>query len=323
LTSEDPAALNSGSEPAKSPTRSKAAWWLGSLALVLLLVPFLLPIPLVLERHLILRALGNQLHVALLAIMVLVLHRWGPWSGRLVAAALVTLVLGAGVELLQDLFGRHARWRDFGLDVIGIGLAIVWVRWWESRRPHWLAMGLLLLLTVPAQLSHLPLKMAAERAAADRFPHLSAFESREGRRLWDRTHGARVRFVRAAERPGRVLRLSGAPPSPYPGALLRGFPRDWRGYEHLEGVARAVRAPGDSVRFVVRLDDFASGRDDVWVAQRLTVGFSWRSFSIFLPALTTNQGTRSLRWDDVQAVLFYLPLPADSLAIELDSLRLR
>ena len=297
--------------------------WLWLPLLLLLLAPFVLPIPLSLERMRILRAIGNQLHVFLLLAVTLVLYRRGPWAGRLLAAACVAAFLGGLVDLVQEVGGRHPRLRDFGLDVLGVTLAVCWIRWRQSRSRLVLGLGALLALIVPAQLHYLPFWVLARQQGSERFPLLGDFESSLEGRLWGETYDGQRELVDTGSRSGRVLRLTGGPPSLYPGVEMRGFPRDWRGYRILEGEVRARGADDDSVSFVVRIDDFAGHREGLWAARRITVGPGWQRFALDLSSLTTNLRTRSLQLNDIYALLIYLPAPVDTTIIELDNLRLR
>ncbi|MFH1843460.1 MAG: hypothetical protein ABIF77_09660 [bacterium] len=300
---------------------SRSLWWLWGLLFLLLLVPFVLPIPLLLERNYVLRSLGNQLHVVLFLAIVLLLHRRGPLAGRLVAVAVVTLGLGGLVELVQELCGRHARLRDFGLDALGVALAGCWIQWRavRSRRTIWL--GICCLLLVVFQLHHLPFWLVARQQAAARFPLLFDGETRFESRLWGESYDSRVE--RSGDGSGgHVLRLAGEPPSVYPGIDCRGFPADWSPYRRLSWRARAVTDGADSVRYIVRLDDYRGHLEGVWLARRYLAGSEWRQFSLDLHSQRTNTGTRGLYLDDVYALLFCLPAPLAPTAIELDDIRL-
>jgi VanZ family protein len=296
--------------------------WL--LLLILLLVPFLVPIPEVLERRHLLRALGHQLHVPLILGLTLLLHRRGPLAGRLLLAAAVAAAAGGAVEIVQQFCGRHARLRDFGLDLIGVGLAVAWELWRLRRSRPALIAGLLLLLSVPAQLASLPTQLAAERAAEGRFPRLADFETRDQRHLWGESHEGGLGFgPPAGGGEGRVLRLRAPAGATYPGVIMRGFPADWSAYATLEGRARLVEGAGDSLPLVVRLDDWHGYRQGAWAARRIYVTRHWQPFHLPLTTLKEHPPGWKLNRQDVYSLVFYSPDPVATAVVELDDLQLR
>ncbi len=296
--------------------------WL--LLLFLLLMPFLVPIPEALERRHLVRALGHQLHVPLILGLTLLLHRRGPLAGRLLLACVAAAAAGGAVEIVQQFCGRHARLRDFGLDLIGVGLAATWELWRLHRSRPALVLGLLLLLAVPAQLASLPAQLAAERAARDRFPSLGDFETRDQRHLWGESYEGSFGLARpAGGGEGRVLRVRAPASASYPGVVMRGFPADWSAYTSLEGRARMVEGAGDSLLLMVWLDDYHGYREGAWVTDRIHVSRNWRHFRVLLKEMEEHPPGRELDRRDVYSLVFYLPQPKVAAVIELDDLRLR
>jgi len=292
------------------------------LIFLLLVTLFLVPVPDSLWRQVVLRKLGNQLHVFLFLAMTLLLYRTGPWAGRLAIATGLAAIIGAVVEFLQALTGRHTRWQDFGLDLIGIGVAVCWITWQRKRNRPALVFGVVLLLVVPWQLRDLPGLIIAQHAAGERFPLLADFETRTEKVLWGENDDGKFGFVLGDELHRKVLRLWGVPPSRYPGAVLRGFPRDWSEFSHLEFDIRAVKIPVDSLMVYLRFDDYRGQKEGLWATAKFTVGLSWEHLSVDLNGLETNLQTRALQFHDMDSLLFFLYAPTDTTVIELDNLRL-
>ncbi len=314
--------MTSGAEPdAGRWSRGQVLGW--SLLLAVLLAPFLVPIPLSLERDRVIRALGNLVHVPLFFLVTWFLWRRGPLAGRLARAVTVAIAAGVAVEIVQELCGRHARLRDFALDLLGIGLAVCWLQFRRLRSRRFLVAGIVLLLVVAAQLAHLPAKILARKLAAARFPSLADFESPREEANWGENDGGVFAAVPA---PGGcwVGQLRAGPPDRYPGFLLRGFPRDWSGFRYLEWRARVLdpARPGD-VEFFLRLDDFRGLKDDSWASRKFQAGTDWRAYRVDLRELAAAGKPRPVDLADVYSVLFFVNRPAEPVFLQLDDLALR
>ncbi|MBU1073209.1 VanZ family protein, partial [bacterium] len=98
--------------------RVGARWWL--LGALLLLVPFVVPVPGQLERMHVVRSFGVIAHFGLPFALVLLLYRYGPLKGSLGAAAVLAFLLAAGCEIPQLFVGRHPRLQDAGVDLGGV-----------------------------------------------------------------------------------------------------------------------------------------------------------------------------------------------------------
>jgi hypothetical protein len=288
--------------------------------LTLLLILFFVPLPEDFKRYRWLSIPSDLVHVPLLGLFAWALQARGPLRGRPVAAAVATVLMGLAIELVQSVTGRSMSLVDLALDASGAGLAVCW-----ARRRAWpttvLAAVLALCLAVP--LWHLWPEgnlIAAERLATRRFPLLADFESTVELGNWRSNHNGRLRRVPRAEG-GYALAITGSPPESYPGASLNGFPRDWTGHRRLEWDARVTTA--DSVRFIVRLDDFAARRDGAWLAARFTAGRAWRHF-VWEPATAFgHQPSRPQQRNDMDGLTIYIARPAVPVTLEIDNLRLR
>lgn len=300
--------------------RRRPPLWLVALAL---LAPFALPIPAALGRVFLLWQVGDLLHVALPLLLTLVLHARGPLRGRPLAAGAAAFAAAAAMEGVQALVGRSPRLIDAARDLHGVVIALGWLRWRARGERLTGAALLLLILAVPAQLATLPAQLADRREARELFPLLADHETEGQRRRWGDSDGGRLAFPAAPGR-GLVLQLRGGPPDRYPGAVLSGFPRDWRGWTHLEWLARAPGLePGDSLVYGVRFEDYRARRDGAWAAVGRHAAAEWRRESIALDALPLRPGKRPLRRDDLMRLLFFLPQPQQEILLQIDDVRLR
>lgn len=287
--------------------------------LLLFLVLFFVPLPDEWKRCRWLYIPSDLVHVPLLGLLAWGLAARGPLRGRPWAAAGLTVLVGLAIELVQSVTGREMSLIDLALDASGAGLAVCWARR-RAWRPAALAAATALCLALP--LWHLWPEwrlIAAERLAARRFPLLADFEAGVELGNWRSNHDGRLRRVPRADG-GHALRITGAPPSYYPGANLNGFPRDWTGHRRLAWDARVVDA--DSLRFIVRLDDFAARRDDAWLAARFTAGRAWRHYVWEPTDAFGRKRSRPLQRNDMNGLTIYLARPPVPVTLEIDNLRL-
>ena len=291
------------------------------LLLGFLVIPFFLPIPQVLRSNPVIGMLGDQVHVPLLAGLTLLLYWFGPLRGRLGRAALAALICGGAIEFLQLLVGRSARFEDFLLDAAGVGLAVGLVRWRGLGRREGLGAMAVIILVLAGQLYFLPGLILASLRAADIFPVVSDFEGPQDRWLWSTNYGAVTEFI--PENDGNTyLRITGGPPGRWPGADMTHFPPDWTEYSVLKVDVRH-RSPGkETVPFTVRLDDFRSRRDHVWISDHFRATDSWQTFSVPLGNRLVSQETRQFEFDDTFKLLFFLGDREDTNTIEIDNIRL-
>ena len=189
------AILGSPREPAWPEPRVFTDWRLRALGVALLLVPFFVPVPVELRRHVLIATLGDRLHMVLLAGAALALYWRGPLRGRLPAAALAAAALGGAIELLQELVGRQALFHDFVLDVMGIAMVVGWILWRGHGRREGVALILAMLAVTAFQLRELPPVMIAADRAGARFPVLEDCRDPVGAALWGDDNGAVLTYV--------------------------------------------------------------------------------------------------------------------------------
>ncbi len=315
------AILGSPREPAWPEPRVFTDWRLRALGVALLLVPFFVPVPVELRRHVLIATLGDRLHMVLLAGAALALYWRGPLRGRLPAAALAAAALGGAIELLQELVGRQALFHDFVLDVMGIAMVVGWILWRGHGRREGVALILAMLAVTAFQLRELPPVMIAADRAGARFPVLEDCRDPVGAALWGDDNGAVLTYVVESATP--CLRLAGGPPDRWPAATMRRFPHDWRGYEVLELRVRHGSANRDTVRFGVRVDDFKGVRDSDWYHLGFGATAEWRTVVLPVAGQRTLWTGRPLDLSDVDRFTVFLAEPDAELVLEFTDIRLR
>lgn len=313
-------------EPALGMPRLLGYWPVWVLAAFLLVVPFFVKIPKSLNNHPIVGPFGDQLHVVLLGALTFLIYWVGPVRGRVWAAAGIAVLLGGAIEFIQIPFGRSALFKDFLLDLLGIGLATGFILWRGHRRSWAQPAFFMLLLVLPAQMWRLPFVAAAASHNRDTFPVIADFESRWDHLLWSDNMEADLEIVEVADGPHgptRVLRLTGAPPVNWPGAYIRRFPRDWTGYTTLAAEVRLVSGGTESGRLGIRLDDVDGIKEEVWISKGVDVGPEWTTVTFRFAEARMQWGSgRVFDHTDLEKVLFYLPKPATETIVEIDDVRL-
>lgn len=305
--------------PALKPPGLLLKRWTGLVVLVLLIVPFLVPIPQELRRHPVISPLGDQLHIILLAAMTLFLYWRGPLTGRLGGAALAAAAIGGAIEFVQELFGRQAFLEDFVLDLVGIGLVVGWIGWRGLGRRAGLALVLLLVAVIPYRLRHVPFLVAAAYDARQQFPVLADLERPYDHYLW-RGNGAIVTSETVADSPdgaGRVVRFAAETATDWPAADLRIPPSSisrrldrleeegWIARHHAEGRADRPAERRPEARSEDRPDDRRVGAADlraVEIELTRTGRRLWREMNVsFRRSVQVNFATH-LGDDEVDAL---------------------
>jgi hypothetical protein len=287
---------------------------------VVLLLPFVVPIPGALERIFVLRSLGVFAHFGLPLLLVALLYGAGPFAGRLLPAAGTAFVLAASCEFVQFFVGRHPRVQDAAVDLAGVLLFTGWILYRRGRRRRWLALMACCLAVLPFQLRKVPPTLVAMAHLRERMPRLDDFEDRATYRLWGQNDTKTGSYWVASpdDVDGSVLFLVGRAGETYPGVVLRGIPRDWSGYRRLVFDARVRDA--ESALLHVRLDDFAGRRDAVYCGGVCRIGPQWTRCEIDLAAAVGRVAGRTFRLDDLDSVLFFLDNPAATTVVQLDNL---
>lgn len=321
----EPADLN-GRPPRPEPLVDAPAflfrWHWRLLLAALLTIPFFVPIPRALQMDPIIGGLGDRLHVVLLGLAALFFYWFGPLRGRLIGAALAAAAMGGAIELLQQYVGRHMRWHDVGQDLIGIGIVLGFVTWRGLRSRLGLALMIALILLVPWQMREIPLLVAAQRQAADRFPLLADFENDQQIYLWSEEPDGEATVEIVANPDGQALRLTTAATQLYPAAVMHRFPADWSSYDTLKVDVRVVSADRDAIRGGIVVTDYEGNRENVWAQRNWYADSRWRTISFPLDALGQRDG-RPIDPRDVFTLKVYLSRPPVPVELEIDNVRLQ
>ena len=288
----------------------------------LLLVPFLVPVPRVLEANLVIATFGDRLHIVLLGATALFLYWYGPVRGRLILSAIVAAAIGGSIELLQTQVGRHALWHDFFQDLIGIGIAVGFLLWRGKGSRPGLALFAVLVLLVPFQMRQLPLQLSVIRVSEERFPLLADFEYPDEEILWSDDTGSRIYTVATDGPHGNILRIETGPSKSWPGAVMRRFPRDWSGYDRLLIDIRIEEAYQEVVPGGIVVWDYKGLKNRNWKMWPFTVTDQWRTFEVSLDDLYIESADRDLDISDLFRLRICLSGPLGHTILEMDNLRL-
>lgn len=300
-------------------------WQVWSVLMVLFLVPFFVHIPRSLNHHPVISPLGDQVHIVLFGGITLLLYWFGPLQGRIWWAAAASGVMGGAVELLQLLVNRQALFQDFLLDLVGIGLVVSYVHWRGYGRQATKWVFLLLLFSIPVQFYNLPWQISAVYRARDMFPVLANFETYGDRFLWSSTSKGQLSFLPIPDSPSgdsSVLQLATDAGTHWPGASLRRFPEDWSDFSVMKLDIRLTEAPGDSLKFGVRLDDYEGITEQVWVANSFHATREWQTYSMPIADRKIKHSKRNLNLKEMDRLYIYFPKPKVPVAIQIDNIRL-
>ncbi|HPF70444.1 MAG TPA: carbohydrate binding domain-containing protein [Candidatus Krumholzibacteria bacterium] len=310
-------------EPAWPAPRILGRWQTWLVLMAVLVVPFFVPIPVMARRNVLVSTLGDRLHIVLPACIMLMLYWKGPLRGNLWIAAVATALVGGAIEFIQPFFDRTPLLHDWLLDLVGVGMVLGWVGWRGHRRRSGLVLITALLVFTAWGLRSLPGRMVASADARKRFPVIENFEDGHVWNLWSNNDSCELHMPREAAFDGRRgLRLVGGPPEHWPGATMRRFPHDWRGFAALELKVRTTTPGRDAVRFHVRLDDFAGTHDHEWVTTSFTATPVWKTVTVPLVDRTTDRKGRPFDVSDVDAITIFLSRPDAPTTIEIDDIRL-
>lgn len=298
---------------------SRPGIWIALLGALLL--PFLVPIPMVLQRNLLIAALGDRAHVVLLAGFTLAFYWRGPVAGRLGTVMVLAAAVGGAIEILQLFVGRAALWHDFLLDLLGIGAAAGLVLWRGYGKRGGMALLVVILAVVVWEVRTLPERQAASVDLRRRFPRLSAFDEPRPLTLWRPYGDGRISLADSPR--GNVMRLDAQPSRVWPGVILRDFPHDWSAYDTLKVDLRLAAATADTIDIGVRMDDFVGRKDADWLSWRLPVTGNWRTFALPVSGQVTHWSGRPFELDDVLSMALFFLQPADSVSMEIADVHLQ
>ncbi len=244
-----------------------------------------------------------------------------PWASHWWAGAIATAYLGL-LELVQGALGtRTASATDLLIDALGAGgfLALAMARAARGRRRvgPLLAGALLLVVALAPTGLYVYDRLAARRD----FPLLASLEGvLELERFTP--HGATLSRDTRWQAHGRYSLRVDLEPGPWPGVVLRGMPRDWRGYTALVMDVRVDDGPPLTID--LKLADGVHQKDQY--SDRYNARFALEpgthTLRIPLADVAAAPRTRTLELADVRWVEWFIHgLPAPR-TLWLDHLRL-
>jgi len=175
-------------------------------------------------------------HILCFGVWTNLLMRWlgnRSFGRQFVAAILLTLTLGIGIEMVQAKIGRYFDLVDVLNNLIGTLLALAFSR---AARLHLPCSTLILLRSVALVflfLALVPLGQALldERRVIKQFPLLSDFETSSDLQRWKGSADLSLSQIFSSH--GHFSLKAELSTDQYSGMFLRFFPEDWRGYRLL------------------------------------------------------------------------------------------
>ncbi len=313
-------------EPALAVPRLLAARWLWLAIMTTIVVLFFVHIPAAARRHPLLSSLGDQFHVGMMAVVMLLLYWRGPLRGRLWLSVAATVLAGALVEIVQPYFGRTGQVKDFLLDLVGISATVGLILWRGHHRRRGLVLMVVTLLSIPAQLYRVPGIVAGAYRMQKTFPVVADFENGLEHWLWEKNSNPNLVFTHVPDGPAggptTVMRVSGGPPDHWPGVKLRRFPHDWSGYRALAFDVRVLSSGTDTIPMGIRLEDYPGKRKNIYARASFGAWDKWHTEQVELSGLAMSDKSRNLDTADMDLILFYLPRPPRTVVYEFDNVRL-
>ncbi len=269
---------------------------------------------------------GHVLFYALLLIVVqwfVPLPRWRHW----LLVSLVALLLGAAIEVVQDLVGRHASWNDIFNNLAGVWLGLFWGQHPAAdteRRQVGIGRILSLLfiapslwLVVEAAWSELGLRRA--------FPIINGFETRaERQQLFFNATRIGAEFNRDIVSQGaHSLRLELAPGG-YSGIRIRSCYGDWSSYGFF--ALDAFNPQSEPLRLVLRLSDVIHDRGTHSYHDRfnqtLLLQPGWNKLQFSVADINNSPKERSMKMDAICNLGIFAAGLAQPAVVYLDNIRL-
>ncbi len=269
--------------------------------------------------------LGKRLHIVIFALLTIWLRMFRPLRMGWLAASVIAMVIGAGIELLQSVLGRTASLMDLLYNAMGVGFGLALIAWRERRRPVALLLAVPLALVALYQLRELPREYAVARYAHSRFPLIADFDSEILDHTWEPFFGAEMEYVTRPEASGtggRVMRVRFPAGDSWPGVATQCFPLDWTGREHLVADICIAEGGMDTLAMGVRLEDAGFLRDGDYHSGSFMVSTEWSSVRISLVGATTRRTGRPLDLKRMITLKFFVRQPDRKGAVEIDNVRL-
>ena len=247
----------------------------------------------------------------------------------LVVIAVLSMLFGGMVEVVQGFVGRQSSWSDLGLDGVGTLAGVLtysalhFSPTSRYRYIRWLLIPIVLGIMGRAFIK--PLKYAvAEQVVRAELPLLADFDSRWSNVFVSRTSSAVLKFEAPPpewkEHSSQVARLKIWPGS-WPGIQLYGVVRDWSGYEYL--VFDLFSAETENAKMYLRVNDLAHNhRYSDRYNRSITVKPGYQQIRIPLRKVKAGPAGREMDMSKITEVMFYAYRAKTARTFYLDNLRL-
>ncbi len=270
--------------------------------------------------------LGHLLYFALLTGLLL---RWSPVARlslvrQWIIILLITLLLGASIELLQIGTTRSPDIWDVLRDLIGSLLALVFGSSGPKLQPaNWrFSLRFFVLALALAQLWPLANSLTDEAIARHQFPLLSGFETPFEIDRWSGNTGLSVETVPSISA-GKLLKLSFTTKQ-YSGVSLNYFDGDWTSARALKIIV--YNPDANPLRITCRIHDLRHADGNEEFEDRFNRSYvlrqGWNHIEIDLNEVQQSPATRDMDMSRIRGLgIFVVSLPAPR-TLYLDNVRL-
>lgn len=246
-----------------------------------------------------------------------------------ILSLLISLLIGAAIELVQPYVGRQASWRDFWYD--GIGSVAACLFFWARTGLNKQSVGLYLLastllLSIASQPTYYGWIEAQQR---QQVPKLLNFEQGWQLNFIDAIFGGRISIEQAPkpwlENNSKVLRLT-MKEGRYPGFNFRHPPSDWQAYSRLEFDIYSPAQEAFELGFRIHDKQHYQSPNTPYhdrFNRRLTIAPGLNKVSIELTEVAKAPRERAMNMGAIDDVILYTVSPKQARTIYLDNMRLR
>ncbi len=223
-------------------------------------------------------------------------------------AALLSLIFGAVVELIQSRVGREASWSDFALDLLGVAAALCFYRgiYVSRKRARALLFSLCALLLFFSLVK--PIKLAvAQQVRQSNFPQIAGFESYWLNQYLKPMYGAKLSVIDASAfwhgKQSQVLKIE-MQAAPWPGVMIREVEPDWSGFTKFS--FEAFNPTQNPVKIVIRIHDRQhNGRHSDRFNRTISLAPGANLIQLSLSSVKEAPRGREMDMHNIRTIMFY------------------
>jgi len=227
-----------------------------------------------------------------------------PFLKQLYLFAIVAIVLGSGIELIQSQIGRASNWNDVINDVLGSILAVFLFssQRHQITRATFLLSSLILLFIIVVHNRGLAIVLIDDYHARRQFPVLADFSAPFEVSRWQ--GGSVVQIVRDGDHASDDILKIDFTTERYSGVSLQHFPRDWQGYTVLQ--LEYYNPSEESIYINCRIHDRAHVEGDQSYSDRfnrqIQLHPGWNDFQIRIQDVVNAPKNRQMDINDIMEV---------------------